>query len=169
MRRIGELHEIERHIRGRSPEVRWRVRQEHAEPTLQALREWLDDVLAATSSKSELARAIRYSLGRWPALVRYAQDGQVEIDNNAAEREIRAVALDRKNWLFAGSDAAGERAATFYSLIGTAKLNGLDPQTYLAHVLERIGEHRVNRVAELLFRNVASSLASGCVQDLQAT
>ncbi|WP_053014003.1 IS66 family transposase [Caldimonas brevitalea] len=168
LRRIGELYEVERHIRGRPPEERWRVRQEHAVPKLQALRGWLDGVLAGTSSKSELARAIRYSLGRWPALVRYAQDGRVEIDNNAAEREIRAVALGRKNWLFAGSDAGGERAATLYSLIGTAKLNGLDPQAYLAHVLEHIGEHRVDRVAELLPWNVASLLDRGAVEELQA-
>ncbi|WKB55154.1 IS66 family transposase [Eleftheria terrae] len=171
LQRIAELYEIERHVRGRPPDERWRVRQDQAVPKLQALRRWMDSVLAATSSKSELARAIRYSLGRWPALVRYAEDGRVEIDNNAAEREIRAVALGRKNWLFAGSDAGGERSATFYCLIGTAKLNGLDPQAYLAHVLEHIGEHRVDRVdrvADLLPWNVVSRLIRGGTEELQA-
>ena len=112
--------------------------------------------LAATSAKSDLAKAILYSLKRWVALTRY--DGRIEMDNNAAEREIRAVALGRKNWLFAGSDAGGDRAAAMYSLIGSAKLNGLDPQAYLRHVIERIADHPVNRVDELLPWNVADAI-----------
>ena len=118
----------------------------------------MDQTLAATSVKSALARAILYSHRRWAALTRYASDGRIEIDNNAAEREIRAVALGRKNWLHAGSDAGGERAAAMYSLIGSAKLNGMDPQAYLRHVLERIAEHPVNRVDELLPWNVAGQI-----------
>jgi transposase len=118
----------------------------------------MDQTLAATSVKSALARAILYSQRRWAALTRYASDGRIEIDNNAAEREIRAVALGRKNWLHAGSDTGGERAAAMYSLIGSAKLNGMDPQAYLHHVLERIAEHPVNRVAELLPWNVAAQI-----------
>ena len=114
--------------------------------------------LAATSAKSDLAKAIQYSLKRWVALTRYADDGRIEMDNNAAEREIRAVALGRKNWLFAGSDAGGDRAAAMYSLIGSAKLNGLDPQAYLRHVIERIADHPVNRVDELLPWNVADAI-----------
>jgi len=114
--------------------------------------------LAATSAKSDLAKAILYSLKRWVALTRYADDGRIEMDNNAAEREIRAVALGRKNWLFAGSDAGGDRAAAMYSLIGSAKLNGLDPQAYLRHVIERIADHPVNRVDELLPWNVADAI-----------
>ncbi len=98
--------------------------------------------------------AIGYALARWPALVRYCDDGQVEIDNNAAERALRAVALGRKNYLFAGSDRGGERAAVIYSLLGSAKLNGLDPEAYLSDVLARIANHPVNRAAELLPWNV---------------
>ena len=102
------------------------------------------------SKKSDLAGAIHYALARWRALTRYCDDGRIEIDNNAAERSLRAVALGRKNYLFAGSDAGGERAAAIYSLLGTAKLNGLDPEAYLRHVLERIAEHPINRIEELL-------------------
>ena len=94
--------------------------------------------------------AIRYALSRWVAMTRYRDDGRLEIDNNAAERALRAVALGRKNYLFAGSDAGGEHAAALYSLIGTAKLNGIDPEAYLRDVLTRIAEHPINRIDELL-------------------
>jgi len=94
--------------------------------------------------------AINYALGRWPALVRYCDDGLLEIDNNAAERALRAVALGRKNYLFAGSDSGGGRAATIYSLIGSARLNDLDPEAYLRDVLTRIADHPINRIGELL-------------------
>jgi hypothetical protein len=101
---------------------------------------------------------IRYALYRWPALTRFIDDGQLEIDNNAAERALRVVALGRKNYLFAGSNAGGERAAAIYSLLGSAKLNGLDPELYLHHVLDRIADHPVNKINDLLPWNV--SLAS---------
>ena len=126
---------------------------------LVALRAWFDATLKQLSQKSALAEAIRYALARWEALVRYSTDGRIEIDNNAAERALRTVDLGRKNFLFAGSDAGGERAAAIYSLIGTAKLNGLDPEAYLRHAIGRIAEHPVNRVAELLPWNVATELA----------
>jgi hypothetical protein len=101
-----------------------------------------------------LAKAIAYSLTRWQALTRYRDDGCIEIDNSAAERALRGVALGRGNYLFMGSDAGGERAAAMYSLVETAKLNGLDPEAYLRAVFERIAEHRVDRVHELLPWNI---------------
>jgi len=147
--RIGELYGVEKEIRGSPAEERRRERQARAKPLLEALRAWFYEALAGLSTKSETAGAIRYALGRWPALTRYVDDGELEIDNNAAERALRPVALGRKNHLFAGSDAGGERAAAMYSLIGTAKLNGVDPEAYLRYVLERIADHPINRIAEL--------------------
>jgi hypothetical protein len=155
IRRIGELYGIETEVRGRPPDERRAQRQARASPLLDDLRTWLQSTLGKLSSKGELALAIRYALTRWPALTRYAGDGRIEIDNNAAERLIRDCALGRKNWLFAGSDAGGDRAAAIYSLLGSAKLNGLDPERYLRAVLERIAEHPITRVGELLPWNLS--------------
>ena len=107
------------------------------------------------SRKSDTALAVRYALGRWEALMRYRDDGHIEIDNNAAERSLRAVVLGRKNYLFNDSDAGGERAAAIYSLISSAKLNGLNREAYLRSVLERIADHPINRIEELLPWNLA--------------
>lgn len=158
LERIGALYAVESEIRGKPPDERAGIRQARAGPLLESLREWLRHTLGRVSKKSELAKAIGYILSRWTALTRYRDDGRIEIDNNAAERALRAVALGRKNYLFCGSDAGGERAAAMYSLIGTAKLNGLDPEAYLRYVIERIAEHPINRVEELLPWKVADVL-----------
>ncbi len=150
LRRIGELYGIESRLRGHAAEERRRGRQQDAVPQLTALRGWLEATRRQVSGKSGLAEAIQYALNHWPALVRYAADGRLEIDNNAAERALRAVALGRKNYLFSGADSGGERAAAMYSLIGSAKLNGLDPEAYLGDVLARIADWPVLRVGELL-------------------
>ena len=131
------------------PDERRAVRQAQAKPLLDSLRQWFEATLSKLSRKSETTVAIRYALSRWDALTRYIEDGHIEIDNNAAERSLRGVALGRKNYLFAGSDAGGERAAAIYSLIGSAKLNGLDPEAYLREVLTRIADHPINRIEEL--------------------
>ena len=147
---IGELYKIEGGIRGSPPERRREVRQEYSKPIVEALHAWLTAQLATLSRKSVTADAIGYAMNQWQALTRYLADGRIEIDNNAAERALRAVAIGRKNYLFLGSDAGGERAATMYSLLGTVKLNGINPETYLRHVLSVIADYPVNRVDELL-------------------
>jgi transposase len=162
--RIGALYGIEEQIRGKPVDVRRSVRQDRAKPLLDDLHRWMEKTLASLSTKSETAGAIRYALSRWRALTRYVDDGMLEIDNNAAERSLRSVVMGRKNYLFLGSDSGGERAASLYSLIATAKLNGIDPAFYLRTVLARIPEHSINRIEELLPWNIAASLKSDSSQ-----
>ena len=152
--RIGRLFDIERAAHGLPPDMRQRIRQSRAAPLVEELAAFLDATLPRLSGKSDLAAAIRYARSRWEALTRYLADGRLEISNSAAERAIRPLALGRKNWLFAGSDNGGERAAAMYTLIETAKLSGLDPEAYLRDVLGRIADHPINRIAELLPWNV---------------
>jgi hypothetical protein len=159
LERIAALYKIEDEIRGKLPDERRAVRQARAAPLLKELYDWLRATVRQVSKKSAIASAIGYTLSLWTALTRYADDGTIEIDNNPVERELRAVALGRKNYLFAGSDAGGERAAAFYSLIGTAKLCGLNPETYLRYVFEHIAEHPINKIDELLPWSLASKLA----------
>ncbi len=148
--RIGALFDIERPIAGSPPDIRRAVRQRTARPKIDELAIWLEAQLQKIPGKSDLAKAIRYARSRWQALTRYLDDGRLEISNNAAENKIRPAALGRKNWLFCGSDAGGIRAAAFYTLIGTARMNGIEPEAWLTDVIARIGSHPINRLAELL-------------------
>ena len=162
--RIGALYGIEEQIRGKPVDMRRSVRQERAKPLLDDLHHWMEKTLASLSTKSETAGAIRYALSRWRALTRYVDDGLLEIDNNAAERSLRSVVMGRKNYLFFGSDSGGQRAASLYSLIGTAKLNGIDPAFYLRTILARIPEHPINRIEELLPWNITAALKTDSSQ-----
>jgi transposase len=150
VRRIDALFEIERSINGQSAERRRAVRQELSAPLLADLESWLREQRAKLSRGNDLAKAMDYMLKRWPAFTRFLDDGRICLSNNAAERALRGIALGRKSWLFAGSDRGGQRAAAMYSLIGTAKLNDVDPQAWLADVLARIAEHPAHRIDELL-------------------
>ena len=126
------------------------MRQAQSAPLLADLKAYLETSLERLSRKSDLAKAIRYSLNRWEALCRFADDGRLEMTNNAAERAIRPLTLGRRNWTFLGSDTGGERAAVFFTLIQSCKLNGVNPQAYLADLVGRIGDHPANRLDELL-------------------
>jgi len=148
--RIGQLYAVEKAINGSPPDQRQQQRQLKSRPIAEALALWAEETVPKLSRKSELAAAFRYMRARWPALTRCFDDGRLSLDNNPAERALRGVAIGRKNYLFAGSDAGGRRAAAMYSLIETAKFNGLNPQAYLADVLARIADHPAKRVAELL-------------------
>jgi transposase len=151
LRRIGELYAIEAEINGQSAEHRQAARQERAVPILDGLKLWFEQQRRRLSSKTSLAKAIRYALRRWEALTRYTGDGRIGIDNNPAERSLRGIALTRKNFLFLGSEAGGDRAATLYTVLESAKLNGLDPEAYLANVIDRMAKgHPINRLSELL-------------------
>jgi hypothetical protein len=157
--RIRQLYRIERDIRGRSAEERRIERQARAGPILDALHKWLTEMLGKTSRKGVLGKALLYPLNRWEALCRYRDDGRLEIDNLAAERPLRGPGLGRKNMIFFGSDAGGDRAAGLYSLVESAKLNGLDPEAYLRYIFERISTHPRDRIEELLPWHVAEVLA----------
>jgi len=150
VRRIDALFEIERSINGQSAERRRDVRQELSAPLVADLERWLREQRPKLSRGSDLAKAMDYMLKRWPAFTRFLEDGRICLSNNAAERALRGIALGRKSWLFAGSDRGGQRAAAMYSLIVTAKINGVDPQAWLADVLARIAEHPAHRIDELL-------------------
>jgi len=164
LERIKVLYAIEGEVRGQSALQRQGARQRHSVPKLAELKRHMETALSSLSKKCALAKAIRYCLVRWPALTRYSSDGSLEIDNSAAERALRMVAFGRNNYLFAGSDAGGDRAAGMYSLIGTCLLNRIDPQAYMRYVFERIAEHPVNRIAELLPWNVAPHLTDSIAE-----
>ena len=150
LQRISALFAIEGSVRGQTPEQRAAARQEHARPLLDELKAFLDTSLSRISGKSTLAQVIRYALSRWTALGHYINNGRLEMSNNAAERAMRPLVLGRKNYLFCGSDAGGQRAACIYTLIETAKMTGINPQAYLADVLGRIAEHPIHQIDALL-------------------
>jgi len=148
--RIDALFEIERSINGKRPEERLAVRRALSRPLLDDLQIYMREQAARLSRGHDLVKAIQYILKRWPAFTLFLDDGRVCLSNNAAERGLRGIALGRKSWLFAGSDRGGQRAAAMYSLIVTAKMNGVDPHAWLADVLSRIASHPAHRLAELL-------------------
>ena len=150
IKRIAALYGIEKEARGQSPEDRAAIRQEKAKPLFDELETWLGSQLPKISGKSELAKAIRYALTRMKKMRPYLDHGILELDNNSAERSMRCVALGRKNYLFMGSERGGKSAAIAYTLIETAKLNGVDPQAWLTDTLARIADHKINRIDELL-------------------
>lgn len=158
LRRIAELYAIEEQCRGQSPDQRLLLRQELARPLLDDFEQWLRAKLLTLSTQSDTTKAINYLLNQWQALIYYCSDGIAEIDNNIAENALRGVALGRKNFMFLSSDSGGERAAIMYSLITSAKLNGIDPLAYLRHVLTHIADYPLSRVDELLPWNIADKL-----------
>lgn len=150
LERIGVLYDIERDIAGQPAEIRRAARQKLTLPKVEAFRLWSEQQLTRIPGKSELAKAFRYCLSRWSSFCLFLDDGRVAIDNNAAERALRPIGIGRKNWLFAGADTGGETLARAMTIIETAKMNGLDPQAYLADILNRIHDHKINRLDELL-------------------
>ena len=154
LQRISPLFDLEREIKGKSPDERLHARREQAAPMLEELKIAYEATLNKISGKSTLAEALRYALSRWPSFTRYTTDGRLEICNNAAERAIRPLTLGRKNWLFAGSDTGGERAALMYTILQTAKMNGLNPEAYLCDIISRIADHPINKIDQLLPWNV---------------
>ena len=150
LRRIGELYEVERQAAGMDAASRHQLRQSDARPKLDALRTWLIETRIGVAHGGATARALDYSIKRWPALMRYADSGVLPIDNNPVENAIRPIAIGKKNWLFAGSERAGKRAAAIQSLLGTARLNGLDPHAWLKDTLEKLPAWPNSRIDELL-------------------
>lgn len=156
--RIGEVFRIEAQVNGRSALRRRRMRQTRTALVLTELKSWMQETLTQVSAKSPMALAIGYSLSNWTALTNFVKDGRIDAHNNTAERALRCVAIGRKNYLHVGSDAGGDTAAVIYTLLGTAKLNGINPQRYLRYVLDRIADHPSNRIDELLPWAVADRL-----------
>jgi transposase len=148
--RIDAVFAIEREINGLATAERVAVRQARSRPLVEALHGWLRQNRAKLSAKAPVAKAIDYMLKRWPAFTRFLDDGRICVSNNAAERAIRPIAVGRRNWTFAGSDAGGRRAAAMYTLIETAKLSGIDPRAWLADVLARLPDHPARRLDQLL-------------------
>jgi hypothetical protein len=147
---IGKLYVIEREVKHLPPEQRASERRARAGPLLGEFKRWLDETYAKSPPRSAIGNALAYSINRWTALTRYLDDGWLNIDNNPVENAIRGIALGRKNWLFAGSEAGGRRAAQFYTLIESAKLNGINPHAYLTHVLSQLPTAKAKDLDALL-------------------
>jgi len=150
IKRIAKLYGVEKEVRGQPPDERVKIRQRKSKPIFNDLETWLNAQLIRISGKSPLAGAIRYALTRMKKLRPWLDHGFLELDNNTAERSMRPIALGRKNYLFMGSEGGGKSAAIAYTLIETAKLNGVDPQAWLTDVLGRIADHKITRIDELL-------------------
>jgi hypothetical protein len=150
LRRIGELYAVEDRARQGDAAARLARRQQESLPRLHALHAWLMTQRKKTADGTGLARAIDYTLKRWPALIRYAGHGHLPIDNNPVENAIRPIALGRRNWLFTGSERAGRRAAAIQSLLATAKINGMEPYSWLKDTLEKLPSWPYSRIDELL-------------------
>ena len=148
--RIGALYDVERDIAGQPAEVRLAARQKLSRPKAEAFFLWAEKQRARIPGKSDLAKAFRYCQSRQASFCLFLDDGRIAIDNNAAERALRPIGIGRKNWLFAGADTGAETLARAMTIIETAKMNGLDPQAYLADILDRINDHKINRLDELL-------------------
>jgi hypothetical protein len=150
VQRIDAIFEIERAINGKSAAERLAMRQELSAGLVADLEIWMRTERAKLSRHNDVAKAMDYMLTRWSSFSRFLSDGRICLSNNAAERAVRSLALGRRNWLFAGSDRGGQRAAMMYSLITTAKMNGIDPQAWLADILARIADHPAHRLGELM-------------------
>jgi len=148
--RIGELYHIEQQGKEFSIEARLKLRVEHSQPKLHVLQQWLIQTRVKTADGGGSAKALDYTLKRWQSLIRYAETGHLPIDNNPVENVIRPIALGKKNWLFVGSERAGQRAAAIQTLLGTAKLNGIDPAAWLRDTLEKLPTWPNSRIDELL-------------------
>lgn len=150
LQRIGKLYEIEAEGKTLSIAARQQLRAEKSKPALKSLHDWLIETRARTANGGGSAKALDYTLKRWTALIRYADSGHLPIDNNPVENAIRPIAIGKKNWLFAGSERGGQRAAAIQTLLGTAKLNGLNPADWLKDTLEKLPTWPNSRIDELL-------------------
>ena len=153
MQKIQQLYQIEREAKIFSQEDRKSYRIEKALPVINELGKFISEQNKEVLPKSPIGKAFGYAINRWDALQDYLYEGKLLIDNNCIENTIRPNALGRKNWLFAGSHNGAKRSAMFYSFLGTCKLNGVDPNQWLTHVLKNIAEHKVNRLHELFPQN----------------
>ena len=158
VQKFDAIFALERSINGSSPEARVAARRKDIAPLVNELIEWMKRERAKLSRHNEVAKAFDYMLKRIDVFTRFLEDGRICLSNNAAERQLRGIALGRRSWLFAGSDRGGERAAVMLTLIQTCRLHDVDPQAWLADVLARINDHAIHRLDELLPWNWSAEL-----------